>query len=184
MSPHKTLYPNPILDSRNFTDETYILLSRTCDVIKENKLKNGHCKKPESRETFSKLFGITSSAAKKAICISNSLLETFKKKCIGRPPHELEKDYILAVKNIVKDFNEKDLPATVKTIKKALKDKYDIGLLRQALLRDMHTLKLRYKQGIRRDLNHDSDANIEYTFWFLYPVLLQATLDCSVKIRL
>ena len=37
------------------------------DLIKENRLKNGHCKKPESRETFSKLLGIASSAVKKAI---------------------------------------------------------------------------------------------------------------------
>ena len=73
-------FPDEILDSRKFTDETYILLSRRYEVIAQDKLNDGRFRGIQLRERPAKLLGITGSAAKKAIALSKDESEPSEKK--------------------------------------------------------------------------------------------------------
>ncbi|KAI8364598.1 hypothetical protein BD560DRAFT_448407, partial [Blakeslea trispora] len=85
-----------ILDTKKFTTETFTLLSRMVDVIVNKRLDDRNIAKLEPHQALIELLGITDYAAQKAINIHCERSEPSEKKHMGRPPHQLQPEYIFA----------------------------------------------------------------------------------------
>ena len=134
------------------------------DVIVNKRLDQHNIAKLDFRQTLIELLGITDYAAQKAIAIFNGRSEPSEKKRMGRPPRQLKPEYISAVKELVDKNNKEGRVSTVRSLSAALEEQRNIVVSYDVLLKDLHTMKLTYKKGERRNILHDSPANIEYRY--------------------
>ena len=145
-----------ILNTRKFSPETFILLSRMVDVIVNQRLNEDKIKKLELRTALVQLLGISDHAAKKAISIFNKRSEASEKRPMGRPGRSLEPESISALKDMVKEKNQGGQVITFRCLITSLEQEKGIKITYRVLLKDLHRLSLSYKKGERRNILHDS----------------------------
>ena len=130
-------------------------------VIVNKRLYQHNIAKLDLHHTLIELFDITDYVAQKASAIFNGRSEPSEKKRMGRPPCQLKPKYISAVKELVAKNNKEGQLSTVRSLVAALEEQKNILVSYDVLLKDLHTTKLTYKKGERRNIFYDIPASIE-----------------------
>jgi transposase len=155
---------SPIGTTKNvhLSNDVYKILTHVYGILLKTKFEDRKYRDLKKRDLLMKVCGVSEHVARKAIHMYNHPAEASEYKPAGRPRRSLDPEYSSAIEEIILYNNESGKINTVKRTMKMLEDSYQIKVLYNILLRDIHILGFKYEKGIRRTILHDSSTNMLY----------------------